>query len=114
MMRGVLEMLGDRGRASTPELCAALFPAGTRPALESTRRALRRLVKEGHVSLLGFNVLGERVFCLAAQRERLVCPWAKDTPMGNFIRAQRRHRMKQHLGWAVRLWNSTRVPLTAQ
>lgn len=75
VMQGVLEALSLLGRATCSKLAAVLFDRVTVAALVSVRRAVRSLVSRGSVAILGRNLNGEHVVCLAADRARFACSW---------------------------------------
>ena len=109
-MRGVLETLAAYGRASTGELASALYGTETDAALVSTRRALRSLEARGEVLCLGFNAHGERVYCFPAERERFLCPWQT----GGASEAFGRDFLREYRAGIVRIWHSSRLPLTPE
>lgn len=110
IMRGIVDTLGTYGRASTGELCSALYGAETEAASVSVRRALRTLAARGEVLCLGFNTYGERVYCFPAERERYLAPWAS----GGSSEAFGREFLKHHRAGFIRLWNSSRLPFTPE
>ena len=105
VMRGVLEALWSRGRASTSELASALGIEG-RGALVSLRRALGLLVQRGDVVRLGQNLGGEAVFCLAARRDELRCPWESGAGAAQFAETFGR----ENAAFARRMFYSRRLP----
>lgn len=113
VMREVLETLERYGRASTGELCAAVFPLGGEAAQVSTRRALRSLTARGAVCSLGFNASGERVYCFPGERGRFVCLLADEVGGALFVERFGWIGRKYRAGF-VRLWNSSRAPLSAE
>ncbi|WP_135227836.1 hypothetical protein [Deinococcus fonticola] len=109
VMRECIEVLGRYGRASTPELSAAVL-GSSEAALGSTRRALRALTRRGVVACLGFTLGNERVWCLAAERDRYAAPWATGEGAAWFVEQYGHGR----LACMVRLFNSSRYPLSAE
>ena len=110
VMREALAVVERYGRASTGDVTAAVFPLGGEAGAVSTRRALRRLERRGVLAALGWNLRGERVYSLAAEAERLACPWSAGEGAAVLLGMAG----QRGAAFTVRLYYSSRFRLTPE